>query len=33
MDVFIEKMSDSDIVDKVINILEEAESKNKEEQL
>lgn len=32
MDVFIEKMSDSDIVDKVINILEEAESKNKEEQ-
>ena len=32
MDVFIEKMSDSDIVDKVINILEEAESKNKEER-
>lgn len=32
MDVFIEKMSDSDIVDKVINTLEEAESKNKEEQ-
>lgn len=27
MDVFIEKMSDSDIVDKVISILEEAESK------
>ena len=32
MDVFIEKMSDSDIVDKVISILEEAESKNKEER-
>ena len=31
MDVFIEKMSDSYIVDKVISILEEAESKNKEE--
>lgn len=31
MDIFIEKMSDSDIVDKVISILEEAESKNKEE--
>lgn len=30
MDVFIEKMSDSYIVDKVISILEEAESKNKE---
>ena len=27
MDIFIEKMSDSDIVDKVISILEEAESK------
>lgn len=32
MDVFIEKMSDSDIVDKVISILEESESKNKEER-
>lgn len=32
MDVFIEKMSDSYIVDKVISILEEAESKNKEER-
>lgn len=32
MDVFIEKMSDSDIVDKVISILEEAEPKNKEER-
>lgn len=32
MDIFIEKMSDSDIVDKVISILEEAESKNKEER-
>lgn len=32
MDVFIEKMSDSDIVDKGISILEEAESKNKEER-
>ena len=32
MDVFIEKMSDSDIVDKVISIIEEAESKNKEER-
>lgn len=32
MDVFIEKISDSDIVDKVISILEEAESKNKEER-
>lgn len=32
MDVFIEKMSDSDIVDKVISILEEAESENKEER-
>lgn len=30
MDIFIEKMSDSDIVDKVISILEEAESKNKD---
>lgn len=32
MDVFIEKISDSDIVDKVISIIEEAESKNKEER-
>ena len=32
MDVFIEKMSDSDIVDKVISIIEEAEPKNKEER-
>lgn len=32
MDVFIEKISDSDIADKVISILEEAESKNKEER-